>query len=369
MGRFRIFNLAPSEYYLVAPSGVFAGPDETAGFAVTYYPGTAISTNAKPVSATYEVTGVTFQMVTGTISTLSGVITDESGRPVQASLALVPTIDSDVRAETVARSQSNPDGTFVIRNVPTGSYALQAFGRGGTSTNPANATFGALPLSVDGNLSGLVVKTRPGVTLRGQIILEGAAPAPDPSKLRFNPVPIDFATGPVGGGPPISVINDDWTFEVRNMTGTRAITVPLGVEGWKLKSVVREGRDITDQPIDFRDADVTVEITLTSTLSMVTGIVTEANKPTADCQVIVFSDNATKWVYPSRHVMSGRTDAKGMFTVTGLPPGNYLAIAFPPRQAQNPQDPVVLEQYRGLATSITVQEGGQTSIALRPVRR
>jgi hypothetical protein len=67
MGRFRIFNLAPSEYYLVAPSGVFAGPDETAGFAVTYYPGTAISTNAKPVSATYEVTGVTFQMVTGTI--------------------------------------------------------------------------------------------------------------------------------------------------------------------------------------------------------------------------------------------------------------------------------------------------------------
>jgi hypothetical protein len=114
---------------------------------------------------------------------------------------------------------------------------------------------------------------------------------------------------------------------------------------------------------------VTVEITLTSTLSMVTGIVTEANKPTADCQVIVFSDNATKWVYPSRHVMSGRTDAKGMFTVTGLPPGNYLAIAFPPRQAQNPQDPVMLEQYRGLATSITVQEGGQTSIALRPVRR
>jgi hypothetical protein len=308
-------------------------------------------------------------MVPGSISTLSGVITDDSSKPIQASIALVPTIDSDVRAESLARSQSNADGTFVIRNVPTGSYALQAFGRAGTSTNPANTTFGALLLTVDGNLSNLVVKTRPGVTLRGRILFEGATPVPEPSKLRINPVPIDFATGPVGGSPASSVINDDWTFEVRNMTGTRTITVPFGAEGWRLKSVVRDGRDITDQPISFGESDVTVEVTLTSNLATVTGSVTDGNTPMAECQVIVFSYDSLKWAYPSRHLMSGRTDAKGTFTLSGLPPGDYLAVAFPARQAQNYQDPAVLELARGFATSITVHEGTQTSVVLRPVRR
>jgi hypothetical protein len=320
-----------------------------------------------PVSVTLQdVSDITFQMVPATMSTLSGVITDESNKSIQAMIALVPTTDGDVRAESLVRSQSNPDGTFAIRNVPPGSYALQAFG---PNRSPSSPTFGALQLTVEGSLADLVVKTAPGVTLRGRIIFEGATPPPDPSKVRVIPAPVNFATGPVGGTPSVSVTNSDWTFEVKNMTGSRAITVPVGAEGWKLKSVLRDGKDITDQPIDFRDVDVTVEITLTSTLSTVTGIVTDGNKPMADCQVIVFSDDATKWAFPSRHVMSGRTDTKGIFTVSGLPPGNYLAIALPPRQGQNAQDPVALEQYRGLATSLTIHEGTQTTVALRVVRR
>jgi len=370
LGKFRIFNLPPSEYYLVASAGVFAGPGESAGFAVTYYPGTAISTAALPVSlATQDVTGITFQMVPAALSTLSGVITDESGKPAQTTIVLVPTTDGDVRAEILAKGQSGPDGTFVLRDVPAGDYALQAFGRTLTGTNQAAATFGSLQVTVGGNLSNLVVKTSPAVTLRGRVIFEGPAPPPDPSKLVFNPVPVEFATGPAGGGPTVPATNSDWTFEVKNLVGTRVIVAPLGAQGWRLKSVVRNGRDVTDQPIEFRDADVTVEVTLTSNLSTVQGTVTDANKPIAECQVIVFSYDSLKWAYPSRHVMMARSDEKGQFTVTGLPPGNYLAIAFAPKQGQNAQDPVVLEQYRGLATSLTVHEGIQTKVALRVVRR
>jgi hypothetical protein len=370
LGRFRIYNLPPSEYCLVAPSGQFSGSSDTAGFAVTYYPGSGVSTDATLVPVDLQdVTGITFQMVPGRISTVSGVITDESGKPAPASIVLVPTTDGDVRAEILTKSQTGTDGTFAIPNVPTGSYSLQAFGRAVTGANSATPTFGALQLDVDGNVSGLVLKTTPAVTLRGRIVFEGPAPRPDPSKVVFTPVPVDFATGPVGGGPTPRVTNSDWTFEVKNLVGARVITAPLGVTGWMLKGVVRDGKDITDQPIDFRADDVTIEVTLTSNLSTVTGTVTDGNKPLADSQVVVFSENATKWAYPTRHVKAGRSDAKGAFTVSGLPPGNYLAVAYPPRQTPNTQDSATLEESRRSATALTVHEGASTTVSLRVVRR
>ena len=359
LGKFRIPNLQPSEYYLVVP-GQFADSQAATGLAVTYYPGTVVPSDASPLSVVgQEVTDITFRMIATTLSTLSGIVTDETGTPIEAGLALVPTSGGDVHSEILRKSQSNADGSFVIPSVPEGSYALQAFSR---------RAFGAIQLVVAGDMRGLVVKTAPGVTLRGRVIFEGTA-RPDPSSVRFNPAPLNFATGPVAGGPADSVTNSDWTFEVKNMVGTRAITAPMGTQGWMLKSVVREGKDITDQPIEFRDQDVEIVVTLTSNLSLVSGTVTDGNKPVPDCQVIIFSDNATKWAYPSRHIMSGRSDARGTFAVSGLPPGSYLAIAIPLQQAQTAQAPAGLEQLRAFATSVTVHEGTASTVALRVVRR
>jgi hypothetical protein len=372
-GHFRIFNLPPSEYYLMALAGQFAGPDEAAGFAVTYFPGTAVPMDAKPVlvGVGQDVTGVAFQMAPAEMSTVSGVTTDELGKPIQAAVVLVATSGGDVRAMVMARLQSGPDGSFAIRNVPAGSYALQGFGRPvGNSTSPGMQAFGALQITVDGDVPNLTLKIAPGATLRGRIVLEGGATPPVPARVRIFPTPTNFATGPVGGGPPDSVTAEDWTFEVKNMTGIRAIRMPAGAPGWILKSVVREGKDISDQPIDFRGGDVNgVEITLTSNIASVTGLVTDAGKPVAECVVLVFAEDATKWAFPSRFITAARPDAKGAFTASGLLPGDYLAIAVPSIQGQDWQNPATLEQYRGLATSVSVFEGGKTNVALRLIRR
>lgn len=373
LGQFRIFNLPPSEYYLVALSGQFAGPDEAAGFAVTYFPGTAVPMDAKPVSVGVgqDVTGVVFQMAPAEMATVSGVATDEMGKPIQAMIVLVPTSGGDVRSMVMARLQSGLDGSFVIRNVPAGSYALQGFGRPvGNSTSPGMQPFGALQVTVDGDVPNLALKIAPGATLRGRIVLEGGATPPVPARVRIFPTPTNFATAPVGGGPPESVTAEDWTFEVKNMTGIRAIRMPAGAPGWILKSVVRDGKDISDQPIDFRDGDVNgVEITLTSNIASVTGQVTDAGSPVAECVVLLFAEDATKWAFPSRFMTAARPDAKGAFTVSGLLPGDYLALAVPPMQGQDWQNPLMLESYRGLATSVSVVEGGKANVALRLIRR
>lgn len=373
LGQFRIFNLPPAEYYLVALSGQFAGPDEAAGFAVTYFPGTPVAADAKPVEVGVgqDVTGVVFQLAPAEMATVSGVATDGQGKPIPASIVLVPTSGGDVRAMIMARIQAGPDGSFVIRSVPFGSYALQGFGRpAGNSTSPGMAPFGALQITVDGDVPNLALKVTPGTTLRGRIILEGTAPPPAPERVRVFPRPINFATGPVGGGPPEMATASDWTFETKNMNGLRVISATAGAPGWILKSVVRGGKDISDQPIDFRDGDVNdVEITLTSNIASVTGTVTEAGKPVAECTVLLFAEDAKKWAFPSRFITAARPDAKGAFTASGLLAGDYLAIAVPSVQGQDWQNPVTLEQYRALATSVTVFEGGKANVALRLIRR
>jgi hypothetical protein len=371
-GQFRIFNLPPSDYYLVALSGHFAGSDE-AGFALTYFPGTTVPLEAKPVFVDLgqDVTGVVFQMAPAELSTISGVAVDENGKPTQAMLMLTPTSGGDVRATIMARLQTGPDGAFVIRNLPAGSYALQGFGRPvGSGGNLGNSAFGALQLTVAGDQSDLTLKIAPGATLRGRILFEGGVTPPAPGRVRVSPQPINFATGPMGGGPPESIVNEDWTFETKNMTGTRVISAFAGAPGWMVKRVERDGKEITDQPVDFSKGDVSgVDITLTSSVGIVTGTVTEAGQPAPESAVLLFAEDAAKWTFPSRYMTVARPDAKGVFTTGGLPSGNYLAIAIPPMQGQDWQDPMTLHQYRALATSVNVVEGSKASVALRVVRR
>lgn len=373
LGRFRIFNLAPSDYYLVALSGQFAGPDEVTGFALTYYPGTSAPLDAKAVSVGVgqDVSGIIFQMVPAKMSTISGVAVDETGKPIQATLMLTPTSGGDVKANITARLQSAPDGSFVIRNIPSGAYALQGFGRLlGTQGNLGNAAFGALQLVIDGDQSNLSLRIAPGATLRGRILFEGTATPPAPARVRVFPQAVNFATGPMGGGPPESVVNDDWTFETKNMTGTRVVSVLAGATGWMLKRVERGGKDITDKPIEFGGGDVNgVEITLTSNIGVVTGSVTEAGRPAPESMVLLFAEDAARWTYPSRYMTIARPDAKGIFRAAGLPSGNYLAIAVPPMQGQDWQDPTALLQYRVLATTVSVVEGSTAEVALRLIRR
>ncbi len=372
LGRFRIFNLPPGDYYLAALSGPFAGPEAAAGFALTYFPGTPNPQDAQAVTVGVgqDVTGVTLQMSPAPMSTITGVTTDDQGKPMQSELMLVPTSGGDVRAMIMSRIPTAPDGSFSFRNVAAGTYALQAFGRPVGGGNLGRAPFGATQVTVDGDLRDVVVKIAAGATLRGRIILEGDGPLPAPDRVRVFPAPVNFATGPVGGGPPDSVTMADWTFETKNMTGTRVVRANVGAAGWTLKRVTRDGVDITDRPIEFTGEDVNgIEVTLTNRVATVTGTVTDGNAPASEASVLIFAEDPANWVFPSRHLFSARPDAKGAFTAAGLPPGDYLAIAVPPVTGADWQDPATLAVYQGLATKVTVGEGGTATTALRLVRR
>ncbi len=371
LGHFRLFNLPPGEYYLVALSGPFAGAEAAAGFSLTYYPGTANPQEAKTITVGVgaDVTGITMAMSPAPVSSIRGVTMDATGKPMQAELMLVPVSGDDVRAPIIARMPTAPDGSFEIRNVAAGTYALHGFGRPVGGGNLARAPFGATPLTVDGDLRDVEVRIATGGALRGRILIEGDGTPPTPDRVRVAPAPVNFATGPVGGGPSDSVITPDWTFEVTNQHGHRVVRMIIGTSGWMLKQVMRGGVDITDQPLDFRNGDIDdVEITITNRAGTVTGTVTDESAPVPNATVLLFAADPAQRVFPSRHMGMARANATGAFTASGLPPGDYLAIAVP-TATPDWQDPAILETYAADATRVTATAGATATVALRLVRR
>jgi len=373
LGQFRIFNLPPGDYYVMALSGPFAGPDDPSGFAVTYFPGTRVPTEAKPVHLDIgqDVTGLAFQLTPAPMSVVSGVVTDENDKPIAgASLLLLPTSGGDVRSILMGRLGTGPDGAFTFRNVAPGTYVIQAFGRPVGGGALSQASFAAVPLSIEpgADISDLRVKIPPPASARGRIVFEGDAPLP--SRVMVSPRAVNFASAPVGGGPPNNVTNPDWTFEVSNMSGLRVVYVNVGSPQWMLKKVTRDGRDITDEPVDFRNGDVNgLEITLTSRGPALTGTVTDDRGPVADSTVILFATDPTRWVFPSRFFGQGRPSPQGNFRIQGLPPGEYYAVALPVVQGADWQDPENLNELLGVATRVSLSEGRTSAVSLKVVRR
>jgi hypothetical protein len=84
-----------------------------------------------------------------------------------------------------------------------------------------------------------------------------------------------------------------------------------------------------------------------------------------DCTVLVFSEDSTKWTYPSRFIAIARPNQQGRFTITTLPPGAYRAVALPTVAGPEVMDPVSLERMRGLGVPVTLGEAESKTVDLK----
>jgi hypothetical protein len=396
-GHYRIQGLPPGEHYVVGlpryaagVSGTEADLNDAVGFAPTYYPGTADSGAATPLTITPGVdASAPFSLVPAKTVSVSGVIVDEAGEPVAGMLWLttpdmLPRIDINLPRVALAR-----DGTFLLRHVPPGSYTMQGFAvppsRSDTPMPPT--TFGWLPISVgDSDLTNVILQVRRGVALRGRVVLDDAStPPPGREHVRVTAIPVEFDSAPIteiimAGAPvdfgrsaatsPPSETHADLSFEVKNLSGMRRILVSVASPGWALKKITRNGIDITDTPQDFRTKGIDdVEVVLSSEVSRVTGGVSDDDGPLADYAVVVFPNDPTKWIDRSRFVVMARPNQQGRFEVRGLPPEDYLVIALPGVIGLEWQDPDFLQQLRSQATSFTLSDGESKTLDLRLKKR
>jgi hypothetical protein len=378
-GHYRVIGLEPGEYYVTALPGAFTDQTSTGGFAPTFYPGTNDSGAATPVSVSIgaDNLGVSFTLASARTLSVSGTMVGLDGVPVSGGTLWLMTPDRLKRADfNLARGSVSRDGQFVLRNVPQGSYTMQGFGApppGYRGPGNLNAMpFGWLSVTVaDSDVDGLVLKVTDGTTLRGKISMEESnGPPLTAQQVRVSPIPVEFDSAPVGGGPLPSETHDDWTFQVIHLHGRERIFVSVASPGWMLKKITHDSIDITDEPVDFREKDVEdVEIVLTSKVTRVSGSVSDDKAPVSDYVVVIFSSDPTRWTDRSRYVVMARGVQQGRFEVRTLPPDDYLAVALSNVNGTEWMDPEFLQSIRPLATSFTLLEAESKTLELKLKRR
>jgi 5-hydroxyisourate hydrolase-like protein (transthyretin family) len=393
LGRFRIFGLAPGDYYVVALSGLFAtlpgglsartdmataaaGPPRSvrrAGFAPTFYPGTSAAASAQPVhvDAGVDTGGISFALVPSSLTTISGLVVDAAQQPVAgARLTLLQLYAGDVRAMIPAETTAGPNGGFTFRDVPSGTYSLQAIQPG---LGLCGTGFGSSVLTVaDREVRDLVVRVAHTTSVHGRIVFDSAdkETLPAPTNVRVRPANTDFVASPVvGGGVPYSNARDNWTFAIAGMCG-RSVLRLVAPSPWLLKSVVHDGVDVTDLPIDFGGGDMNdFTATLTSRAGSLSGRVLDANGQAAPGNtVILFSEDPAKWTYPSRYLFEMAVSSEGSFMITGVLPGAYLVATVRTPLRIDWQDPQVLGTFNAIATRVVVLAGEARTVQLKVVR-
>ena len=371
LGRYRLFGLAPGQYIVSATvSGARAA--DVAGYAPSYYPGTANPAGALfvPLDAAQVRDGIDITMAKARTARIAGRVLSAGGEPTNpGSLALVSSVRSSSAVNISIGARLNDDGTFEFPNVPPGQYVIRA--DRGRSQPWIEGEFGTLPVILDGaDATDLVVQTAAGSSISGRLIFNGrdSSKLPSPGAFELRPLPVDFDLAPQSVA--TANIHSDWTFEMSGINGPRRLQVTRLPPGWALQEITVRGIDVTDRPLPFGQRDQSlagVEVRLIDRVSALKGAVVDGDgHRAARATVIVFATDRSRWYPMSRFMGTVLADADGAFTMTGLPFGSYYAVALTRLTISGDdwQDPSFLETLVPRAASASVSETETRTIRL-----
>jgi hypothetical protein len=367
LGRFRLHSLEAGDYYVAAASGAltalppFLDPGEAGGFLPTFYPASPTVGGASKIRlrADEEREGLAMAMLPGRGVRVSGRAVDSTGQPFARALMSLSSVEAAAGGLLLAaRDQTEADGTFTFSNVPPGRYIVQARSLGTAGT--LIAEFGWTEVSVgDADVADLLVRTSVGSTVDARVVVETSLPTGMfPTGATVVMVPADLTTQPVlrVGEAPITVtLDENMRMRFTKLWG-RYLFRPLR-GSWLLESVVVDGRDVTDVPVELTGQRVEAEIVLSDNGATISGLVLEASGvPAGGCMVVVFASDRERWTPRSRFVHAAEATATGEFVVRGVHPGRYHAVALRTMEPGAWADPEFLDTLATVAVSFPVVE-------------
>lgn len=380
IGEYRMNRLPPGTYAVMASTKetwtvTENGIDTVFGYMPTYFPGVARSADARRVTLKVgqEAPATDFALVPGRTAKITGQALDSQGRPFSRV-----SLSEEVRGMGFASFRGGPDvtvaadGSFSALNVPPGEYSLQA---SRLSNDPLGPEVALTTINVEGtDIENVMLIGSSGGTVSGRVVTEDGGAGPKMSAIRVSVAqPLRNQSSPAllgafkdfGSAP----VKDDGTFSVSHVFGRTKfqVTVP---EGWMLKSMMRDGRDIIDTWIELRSGEdlAGIDVVISNRVTSIAGqLMDDRNRPLRDATVLLFPSDADKWYEASRTIRAARPDQQGRWQVKGLPAAEYLAIALDYVEDGAWNDPEYLESLRRDALKVALADGGSETIALKLV--
>jgi hypothetical protein len=379
LGRFRIYGLPAAEYIVAADSrgmgsmGMPVTEGETESFAATYYPSALAERDARRLRITpgAEVTGLQIQLVRTRSFRITGTVVDSQGQPVLRPNIML--MRSSSGGSMTSGSQMEPNGRFSFRNVVPGDYRI-VVRPGGAPPVPgaapaASREYATVPLHVAGDVDDLLIVTSPPVSVSGRVVFAEGPPPKVPS-LRLVAAPADRMVpwAPPAGG----TVDADLRFTIDEVMGPALIRPQQMPQGYALESVRLGGKDITDEPFEFRASrGGEVEVVLTSRVGRLEGpVIGEDGEPAPNATVVVLPDDKAQWK-PGASRMRTSFARNGRFTASALLPGRYFVIALPPEDFSPGlgASPEYFEALAKEAIVVYVAEGETRTVDLSLFRR
>jgi protocatechuate 3,4-dioxygenase beta subunit len=383
-GEYRVSGLMPGTYLVMAVlrdtwTVRQGNVDQTFGYAPTYAPGTAVAGEAQRVTVHVgeRLGPIDLSLVAGRAANISGIATDAGGRPLAGRfVGLGRQVTGPESGAYMAAGSSSiaADGSFSIRNIPPGQYSLRVqTASAGAGPNDA-AEMIVMPITIDGvDITNITLTTAPGWSMLGQIVTEeGIAPRARPGTFGVSVTPVDADIVPdsqANRDPDNGRVLNDWTVRVTGIYGTGRVHARTP-DGWWVKSIVQDGRDLADTPAEIRSGETLsgVRIVVSDRPTSVRGrIVDDKGTPVTSATVVAFARDSQKWFEESRWVRAVRPDQQGNYRIDGLPPGEYLAVAIDYVEDGTWNDAAFIESLRDRGEPLTLTEGEARTVTLKLV--
>ena len=329
LGRYRLWGVPPSEYYVVAEPTEGAS---TNSLARTYFTAARTLSDARAVRVLdQDSVTVDFVLPSENRFQVHGVVKTASGLPasegVVRAFEVSPGRLSNSPASVPRIEQIRPNGSFVLDDLAAGEYLLVASSRTRTAAGPL-AEMGTHRLILrEGDLTSVSIITTRGAHLAGTVEIENESPEAGASQLvvlHSAVAPEDVLTYPRAAVP----VKGDGSFQLVNVFGRRLITAGASDGSLYVKTIYWRGQNVTDRGIDARPGMSIdgIKIILTRQTTLVRGTVTSEGRAASGGSLLIFAEDEDKWSHPARHLRLQKIGKDGRYSVTGLPPGRYCVV-------------------------------------------
>ena len=372
----------------------------------TYYPSATTPSQATLISlkSGEERSGINLQLRLVPAVRVSGKVVGPAGAGAFLGVWLAPEGAGDYQSEgqgEAGNTVSDATGAFTFLSIPSGRYTLKIrmfprpatreqvtmmnpdgvpttvnmnVPRGGPPPPPPAepSLWAAMPVTVgDSDVTDLTVTLKTGLKLSGRVEFAGTRTAPTADQIQRMSIGLQSAEGRTSS--PIVAAGratPDGFFQTGGYAGGRYIAAVTTLPpGWSLKSIVSNGRDISVEPIELADRDITdAIITFTDKTTTLTGSVTREGRADGDADVVIFPADSTAWKeigVPARRGRVERVTKAGTFSTTGLPAGDYFVAAIAADAPGDRRDPKVLERLIPSAVRVTLLDGETKNVAVR----